>query len=208
MVPGVVSHIEFLHEFVGYTAFLRRLSAFARVVTFDKRGQGLDLSEEEMLKRLRKTLSKEGKLSRAVIDATVGLPCNVTYQKHFGSLRETYRLIGYPPSKDHNLQCSCLNGCRGPVGWKYLTSLRCPKWVAGNARGEQMFSAVPPDSGHSAEESTTGSIRSRPRYGLDRVSSSKKSTGLRITVLIRALSKCLSSPCALVRCPTSSPESL
>jgi pimeloyl-ACP methyl ester carboxylesterase len=41
MVPGVVSHIEFLHEFVGYTAFLRRLSAFARVVTFDKRGQGL-----------------------------------------------------------------------------------------------------------------------------------------------------------------------
>src|SRR5580700_10918792 len=41
IVPGIVSHIEFLHEFVGYTAFLRRLSAFARVVTFDKRGQGL-----------------------------------------------------------------------------------------------------------------------------------------------------------------------
>ena len=41
MVPGVVSHIEFLHESPGYTAFLRRLSAFARVVTFDKRGQGL-----------------------------------------------------------------------------------------------------------------------------------------------------------------------
>jgi class 3 adenylate cyclase len=41
MVPGVVSHVEFLHEVSGYTAFLRRLSAFARVVTFDKRGQGL-----------------------------------------------------------------------------------------------------------------------------------------------------------------------
>ena len=41
MVPGVVSHIEFQHELPGYTAFLRRLSAFARVVTFDKRGQGL-----------------------------------------------------------------------------------------------------------------------------------------------------------------------
>jgi pimeloyl-ACP methyl ester carboxylesterase len=41
MVPGVVSHFEFLHETAGYTAFLRRLSAFARVVTFDKRGQGL-----------------------------------------------------------------------------------------------------------------------------------------------------------------------
>ena len=41
LVPGVVSHVEFLHEFPEYTAFLRRLATFARVVTFDKRGQGL-----------------------------------------------------------------------------------------------------------------------------------------------------------------------
>ena len=41
MVPGVASHIEFFHETPGYTAFLRRLAEFARVITFDKRGQGL-----------------------------------------------------------------------------------------------------------------------------------------------------------------------
>ncbi len=41
MVPGVISHVEFFHETPGYTAFLRRLSEFARVITFDKRGQGL-----------------------------------------------------------------------------------------------------------------------------------------------------------------------
>jgi alpha/beta hydrolase fold len=41
MVPGLVSHVEFAHEVPGYTAFLRRLSAFARVIIFDKRGQGL-----------------------------------------------------------------------------------------------------------------------------------------------------------------------
>src|ERR1700674_4921439 len=41
LVPGFMSHIEFMHEFQGYTAFLRRLAAFARIVTFDKRGQGL-----------------------------------------------------------------------------------------------------------------------------------------------------------------------
>jgi len=41
LVPGVVSHVEFLHEFPEYTRFLRRLATFARVVTFDKRGQGL-----------------------------------------------------------------------------------------------------------------------------------------------------------------------
>src|SRR5215212_5953347 len=41
LIPGVVSHVEFMHELTGYTSFLRRLSTFARVVTFDKRGQGL-----------------------------------------------------------------------------------------------------------------------------------------------------------------------
>lgn len=41
IVPGMVSHVEFMHESPEYTASLRRLSNFARVVTFDKRGQGL-----------------------------------------------------------------------------------------------------------------------------------------------------------------------
>ena len=41
LVPGLISHVEFLHELPGYTPALRRLSRFARVVTFDKRGQGL-----------------------------------------------------------------------------------------------------------------------------------------------------------------------
>jgi pimeloyl-ACP methyl ester carboxylesterase len=41
LIPGFMSHIEFQHELVGWTAFLRHLSKFARVVTFDKRGQGL-----------------------------------------------------------------------------------------------------------------------------------------------------------------------
>jgi pimeloyl-ACP methyl ester carboxylesterase len=41
MVPGLFSHVEFLHELPGYTDFLRRLSTFGRVITFDKRDQGL-----------------------------------------------------------------------------------------------------------------------------------------------------------------------
>jgi class 3 adenylate cyclase len=41
LVAGIASHVEFLHEFPEYTSFLRRLATFARVVTFDKRGQGL-----------------------------------------------------------------------------------------------------------------------------------------------------------------------
>ena len=41
IVPGAFSHVEFNHELPGFTAFLRRLSSISRVVTFDKRGQGL-----------------------------------------------------------------------------------------------------------------------------------------------------------------------
>jgi len=41
LVPGLISQVELLHELPGYTAALRRLARFARVITFDKRGQGL-----------------------------------------------------------------------------------------------------------------------------------------------------------------------
>lgn len=41
LVPGVISHVEYAHELPGYTAALNRLARFARVITFDKRGQGL-----------------------------------------------------------------------------------------------------------------------------------------------------------------------
>ncbi|MEH6478290.1 MAG: hypothetical protein V7727_21540 [Sneathiella sp.] len=37
---GLISRVEMLHDFPGYTRLLRRLSEFARVITFDKRGQG------------------------------------------------------------------------------------------------------------------------------------------------------------------------
>ncbi len=41
LVPGFVSHVELLWEHPTTARFLRRLSSFARVIAFDKRGQGL-----------------------------------------------------------------------------------------------------------------------------------------------------------------------
>lgn len=32
LIPGFMSHIEFQHELAGWTAFLRHLSKFARVI--------------------------------------------------------------------------------------------------------------------------------------------------------------------------------
>ncbi|WP_225112043.1 MULTISPECIES: hypothetical protein [Bradyrhizobium] len=48
-----------------------------------------------------KPLLKEGRLSSAIIDSTVGLPCASTYHKHFGSMMNVYRLIGYTPKRNY-----------------------------------------------------------------------------------------------------------
>jgi len=61
----------------------------------------VDLTEEEMLVRLRKTLLKEGRLSISIIDRTPGLPCVATCQTHFGSMRNLYRLLGYTPKRNY-----------------------------------------------------------------------------------------------------------
>jgi DNA invertase Pin-like site-specific DNA recombinase len=60
-----------------------------------------EISDDEMLLRLRKTLQRKGRLSMAIIDETSGLPCADTYLHHFGSLREAYRLIGYTAERDY-----------------------------------------------------------------------------------------------------------
>jgi pimeloyl-ACP methyl ester carboxylesterase len=41
LIPGTISHLELVWELPGYEHLLKRLSTFARVIVFDKRGQGL-----------------------------------------------------------------------------------------------------------------------------------------------------------------------
>jgi len=41
IVPGIFSHLELFWEDPGYTHWMQRLTTFARVIAFDKRGQGL-----------------------------------------------------------------------------------------------------------------------------------------------------------------------
>ena len=60
------------------------------------------LSEEEMLRRLRKVLAKEGSLNMRIINSAPGLPSSSTYAQHFGTLQGAYRLIGYTGSKYFN----------------------------------------------------------------------------------------------------------
>jgi len=60
------------------------------------------ISEEEMLTRLRKVLAKKEVLSIKIIDSSPGLPSSSTYAKHFGTLQNVYRMIGYNGSKYMN----------------------------------------------------------------------------------------------------------
>ena len=58
-------------------------------------GYRVCIPEKEMLTRLRKVLMKRGSLSGPIIDAAPSLPSCSTYLRHFGTLRNLYRLIGY-----------------------------------------------------------------------------------------------------------------
>jgi hypothetical protein len=82
----------YIEPIVGADVFLA-----AKKIIEERR---VDLSEQEMLVRLRQTLAKEGRLSPAIINKTVGLPCHHVYIAHFGSIRNAYRLIGYTPPSE------------------------------------------------------------------------------------------------------------
>jgi recombinase len=64
-------------------------------------GRYISISEDEMLRRLRLTLARTRKLSTSIIKDTSGLPSPACYVKHFGSIRNAYKLIGYDGSRDN-----------------------------------------------------------------------------------------------------------
>jgi DNA invertase Pin-like site-specific DNA recombinase len=57
--------------------------------------QHVTISDEEMLKRVRKVLMKKGRVTGEIIDAAPGLPASNTYRRRFGSLKNVYRLLDY-----------------------------------------------------------------------------------------------------------------
>jgi pimeloyl-ACP methyl ester carboxylesterase len=65
LIPGTLSHVEVFWEFAAEEYLLKRLTSFARVIVFDKRGQGLSdrvVSEQTLDERIGDV--------RAVMDAT------------------------------------------------------------------------------------------------------------------------------------------
>ena len=85
IVPGSISYVEFHHELPGFTAFLHRLSGFARVVTFDKRGQGLSdrvsgvPSLEERMDDVRAVMDAVGSKRAILLGFSEGCPMSVLF---------------------------------------------------------------------------------------------------------------------------------
>jgi pimeloyl-ACP methyl ester carboxylesterase len=100
LVPGVVSHVEFLHEMPGYTDFLRRLTSFARVVTFDKRGQGLSdrmsgaPSLEQRMDDVRAIMDEIGSQRAVLLGFSEGCPMSALFAATYPDRVSHLVLIG------------------------------------------------------------------------------------------------------------------
>jgi pimeloyl-ACP methyl ester carboxylesterase/class 3 adenylate cyclase len=78
VVPGWISNVDMHWEMLGYEAWVRRLTSFARLIVFDKRGCGLsdrdvgDSTLEERMDDLRAVLDAVGSERAAVLGFSEG----------------------------------------------------------------------------------------------------------------------------------------
>lgn len=78
---------EAFEPIVNYATFLKAQQVLCYRTT--------NLSDEQLLDRLRRLLSREGRLSLRLIKDSSDIPSPSTYRHRFGSLRRAYQMIGY-----------------------------------------------------------------------------------------------------------------
>jgi pimeloyl-ACP methyl ester carboxylesterase len=85
LVPGFVSHVELIWEEPEIARFLRRLTSFARLIVFDKRGQGLSdrpgrpPTLEESMDDLRAVMDATGSERAAIVGISEGGPMSALF---------------------------------------------------------------------------------------------------------------------------------
>ena len=89
LIPGTLSHVELFWEFAAQEYLLKRLTSFARVIVFDKRGQGLSdrVAEQTLDERIGDV--------RAVMDAA-GSKSATVYGWSEGGLMSLMFAATYP----------------------------------------------------------------------------------------------------------------
>jgi class 3 adenylate cyclase len=84
MIPGTLSHVELLWEMPANEYILKRLNSFARVIVFDKRGQGLSdrvaqQTLEERIGDVRAVLDAAGSKRATVLGWSEGGPMSLMF---------------------------------------------------------------------------------------------------------------------------------
>lgn len=99
--PGWISHVEVMWEDPHFAQFMTRLGAFARVVTFDKRGTGASDRDGGF-----PTLDDRMDDIRAVMDA-VGVECAALFGVSEGGNMSTVFAATYPERVSHLVLFGC-----------------------------------------------------------------------------------------------------
>lgn len=114
LIPGTLSHVEVLWELPAWEYLLKRLTSFARVIVFDKRGQGLSdrVAEQTLDERIgdvRAVMDAAGSKSATVYGWSEGGPMSLmfaaTYPERtsslvlYGSFASIKGGIGYAPEQ-------------------------------------------------------------------------------------------------------------
>jgi DNA invertase Pin-like site-specific DNA recombinase len=76
----------------------RELFNAAQKIVLDR---SQELTDQELLDRLRGLLTEKGQLSGLIIDEAENMPSSSVYQRRFSSLIRAYSLIGYTPDRDY-----------------------------------------------------------------------------------------------------------
>src|SRR5215216_8047842 len=85
IVPGSISHLEVVHELPCVSGNKERLTRFARIISFDKRGQGLSdrvsgvPSLEERMDDVRAVLDAAGSRKTVLVGFSEGCPMSLLF---------------------------------------------------------------------------------------------------------------------------------
>jgi pimeloyl-ACP methyl ester carboxylesterase len=103
LVPGTVSHVELFWELPANQYLLNRLSSFARVIVFDKRGQGLSdrvakQTIEERVDDVRAVMDAVGSRRATIYGWSEGGPMSLTFAANHPDRTSGLVLYGTYPS--------------------------------------------------------------------------------------------------------------
>lgn len=109
IVPGAISHLELMQEWPGCVTFAQRLSRFARLISFDKRGQGLSDRVsgvpplEERMDDVRAVMDAVGSSRAALVGFSEGSPMSLLFAATYPERVSHLALIGGFARSGHSI---------------------------------------------------------------------------------------------------------